>query len=180
MLMSCTFLIAVIGEIAIANVSKISQSFVPISHLAKDRNDLQLLVGNFNDRLSFIFGSRFAFTFASSLAFFVDIYSPSQAAALELGSMYRLGINFVYVLIAISVGDSVDKNVKAEYRKQYGALLRQQGLSPRAEEVFAMKDCYQLKFAAYGGIHINKEFILSYLPSLVTFTVLFMQLNRVI
>ncbi|KAI1309137.1 hypothetical protein HDE_00186 [Halotydeus destructor] len=87
----------------------------------------------------------------------------------------------VCVLAVVVVIDNLNMKLMEEYRLAYDSILKGERLSPRAIYVRSKgAEEYQLNFTAYGVFDLNKNSILNYLSALVTFTVLFMQLNRVI
>ncbi|KAI1292813.1 hypothetical protein HDE_06716 [Halotydeus destructor] len=145
-------------------------------------NETKSLIEKFNSKISVIMLMIFGQTFASSLAFFVDFHgiSSDQMFAFELLSMYRLSYDLICVVSLGIIIDNINRNLKLEYQKQFDIIAEQVEMSERKTYMSSREKQYQVKFKAYGMFNLNKASILSFISSLVTFTILFMQLNRVV
>ncbi|KAI1309149.1 hypothetical protein HDE_00196 [Halotydeus destructor] len=181
MFMTCLFLCFIYGEVAMYIVSQISHAVLDVGQLEQDQNDLNIVTGELSDKLSIITMIRFACTFAESLAYFVDFNNGTpEMIGSEAYTIYSLTFNFICLLSAVIINDNINRNVKTEFRKQYAIILQSDDLSQRAEYIYTSMSDFKLNLTAFGGLVLNKEFMFSYLSSLVTFTILFMQLNKVV
>ncbi|KAI1292809.1 hypothetical protein HDE_06732 [Halotydeus destructor] len=68
--------------------------------------------------------------------------------------------------------------IQAEYLKRYDELVNRDGLSQSSDYFLSRERDYRIKFTAYGLFDLNRQVLLTYSSSLITFTILFMQLNR--
>ncbi|KAI1292836.1 hypothetical protein HDE_06727 [Halotydeus destructor] len=169
------------GELMIANVRNASKSNLTIAQLEIALHRLKSLISNFNDKMSGIALTKFAYTFLDILAFFVDYHFSSQKSqeVFMVLEIYEIVFNLACLLILGVIIDNQNRNILSEYQIQYEMILRREGLSAKAEYVHSRKERYELMFSACGMFDLNKSCLLSYTSAMITFTILFMQLNRV-
>ncbi|KAI1309134.1 hypothetical protein HDE_00189 [Halotydeus destructor] len=177
-----TLFCLIYGEIMIAILQRIPRADVPVTQIEILMNTLKSLVGSFNDKLSIIAFTWLAQTFAFSLAFTVDVLNIDSSKILSIQVVYSYSLLFdiLFIFTVCTLIGNVHPNLQAEFRRQLGAILESEGLSSRAAYVSSREYQFQLRFTAWGVFDLNKNCMLTYLSALVTFTILFMQLNKVL
>ncbi|KAI1292877.1 hypothetical protein HDE_06728 [Halotydeus destructor] len=169
------------GELMISSVRDTSKTTLSLSELEMALHRVTSLIKYFGDKMSVVAAIKFAYTFATSLAFFVDYYSSwmKTRSLFVAVTIYDMVFNLLCLIVLCAVIDHQNRSIMAEYRHQYKIILGREGVSLRAEYVQSRKEQYELTFSACGMFDLNKKCLLSYISSLITFTILFMQLNRV-
>ncbi|KAI1292814.1 hypothetical protein HDE_06719 [Halotydeus destructor] len=166
----------------LAHVRSTSRPGLSLGQLEVDLNKIKMLIADLNGKVSVIPLVWFSFTFGSSLSDFVE-YQNNQALQdpwLRLYKIYRFSVGLVGVLTVGMLVDCINHNLETEYQRQYEKILVSEYLSERRHYVKARKHRYRLKLKACGMFYLDKKSILSYISALVTFTILFMQLNKVL
>ncbi|KAI1277771.1 hypothetical protein HDE_14591 [Halotydeus destructor] len=145
-------------------------------------NDVKTQNGDLDDRMSIIAFTYFAQTFAALLTYSVDYLKFGLNGTIGFQAVMLAGLLscLIFILVLAFFCDIYNQRFRAEYRKQYGAVLLREGLSPRAAYISSREHSFKLRVTAYGMFDLNKKCVLSYASALVTFTILFMQLNRVL
>ncbi|KAI1286374.1 hypothetical protein HDE_10992 [Halotydeus destructor] len=166
----------------LAVIKKTSQAELQLVELEIMLNDTKYNIGCFNDRLSVIAFIFFGQTFAAILAYAVDFLKLQfqTIVGFQIVSFIWLSFDLLMVFLVVHAADIIYLRLKAEYRIQLGAILKRGGYSSRAAYVISREKGYKIKFKAYGMFYLNKRCFLNFMSALVTFTILFMQLNRVL
>ncbi|KAI1292834.1 hypothetical protein HDE_06720 [Halotydeus destructor] len=172
----------VLGETMLAHIRSTSRPDLSSRQLEVELNKIKMLIADLNGKISIIPLTWFSYTFASSLFNFVEYQSNRlfEDRFLRLYSIYKLFINLAGVLTISAVVDDINRTLQREYRTQYEAILMSENTLERCLYVNERKNQYALKVKVCGMFDLNMKSILTYFSSLVTFTILFMQLNKVL
>ncbi|KAI1309147.1 hypothetical protein HDE_00190 [Halotydeus destructor] len=166
----------------IAILQKTSRADVPIAQIEILVNTVKSLVGSFDDKLSVIAFTWLAQTFAFSLSFAVETLRVDSPKVLRIQVLffYLLLLNILLICTVCTLIGNLNPKLKNEFRKQRDVMLRREGLATRAAYFSSREDQFSLKFTAWSVFDLDKGCILNYFSALVTFTILFMQLNKVL
>ncbi|KAI1292894.1 hypothetical protein HDE_06763 [Halotydeus destructor] len=170
-------------EILAAHIRSLSLTNVSLRQLETRLHEIKMLLNGFNDKFANIPLSWFTHNFTFWLSNLVAI-EKSEVRMRNSGFrehiIYLMAFSLVAVLsMALTVGN-INQYLQREYWQQYEAILRRAGLSARARYVESRKNDYRIELTVYGLFELDRKCILSYLSALVTFTILFMQLNKVL
>ncbi|KAI1292858.1 hypothetical protein HDE_06756 [Halotydeus destructor] len=173
---------ALFGEIMVAHIRTLSHFNLSLDQLESNLNQIKSLLCRFEAKLSFIPLIWFAYSFAISLINVLEyeIEAPTMRNAViwKVSTIYEIVVQLSGVLAVVMVIDNINTRLHKEYQVHYGKILKQAKLSDRADYVKSREKEYQLRFTACDTFELNKTCILSYLSHIVTFTVLFLQLNK--
>ncbi|KAI1292860.1 hypothetical protein HDE_06754 [Halotydeus destructor] len=176
------YLCAMYGEIMMAHIYTLSRFNLSLDQLESNLHQIKSLVCHFDAKLSFIPLIWFAYSFAVSLTDVLEYEKEadktSNSTIWKVSVMYEIVVQLSGVLAVVMVIDNINTRLHKEYQVQYEKILKQAKLSDRADYVRSRKDDYQLRFTACEAFELNKTCILSYSSHIVTFTVLFLQLNK--
>ncbi|KAI1309148.1 hypothetical protein HDE_00197 [Halotydeus destructor] len=174
------FLCLIYGEMMIANIPRAGSSDRSTDQLEISINNLKTLAGDLDSKFSILTFIWLSQAFASSLTFSVDLSLTFRDKILGFQYVYGYGLLFSFLLIfslCFIVGN-INPRLQSEYRKHYVDILSREGLSPRIAHISSRENQYQLEFTAWSMFELSRGCILTYMSSLVTFTILFMQLNK--
>ncbi|KAI1309143.1 hypothetical protein HDE_00198 [Halotydeus destructor] len=153
-----------------------------VDQLEKKLNKIKYFGFSFNNKMAVIPLTLFAFTFASYLSHFVEFHKMArlQTTFIRILSACEMLLKLSSVLAMATVSSYINKCLEPVYEASYGLILKTEGLSDKAHYVKERQEDYRIKLSALGFFDLNPKCILTYLSSLVTFTILFMQLNKVL
>ncbi|KAI1292893.1 hypothetical protein HDE_06765 [Halotydeus destructor] len=169
------------GEIMVSHIRSVSRTDISLHQLERSLTEIEALIRAFDHKMAAIPLSWFSITFASLLSKLIQIKKVITFArnlVLETFAIYMVSFYLLAVLSLVIIVASVDQYVRKEYRMQYGAILRREGLSEKTEYLRSHEKDYRFTLSVFGLFELNKKVILSYISALVTFTILFMQLNH--
>ncbi|KAI1292904.1 hypothetical protein HDE_06758 [Halotydeus destructor] len=181
MLITYIFLCATYGEIMMAHIRTLSLVSKPLEQLEINLVAITSLISEFDVKLSVIPLTWFSHGFASSLSGFFEydnLARYSQHVMFKAIIVYDVLIKVFGVLWVIMAVENYNRRLYNAYLAQYDVIVRNEGLTDRAKYLQSKEKKYRLKLTACGMFDLNMRCILSYLSSLVIFTVLFLQLNK--
>ncbi|KAI1292812.1 hypothetical protein HDE_06717 [Halotydeus destructor] len=95
-------------------------------------------------------------------------------------TIYEMSTKLLGVICTAMLSKVINENIKTEYRARYASILSTEGMCLEPSYVTEREKHYRIKPSAGGWFDLNPKTILNYVAVLITFTVLFMQLNKVL
>ncbi|KAI1292815.1 hypothetical protein HDE_06718 [Halotydeus destructor] len=155
---------------------------VSLDQLELDLNQIKSVMYSLNDKLYIIPLSWFSFTFASSLAQFVDFQTAAiyHNRTVLILTAYEMSFKLLGVIITAMMTRFINEYLSFLYLTQYMKIVSTEGMSKRADFVRSREQEYLINPSAANIFDVSRKGILQYLSALITFTILFMQLNKVL
>ncbi|KAI1292892.1 hypothetical protein HDE_06764 [Halotydeus destructor] len=165
-----------------AHIHSLSKSYVSLHELEDKLLAIKAQFNNFNDKMAVIPLSWFSLTFSLLLTNLVDFATDIliNRDMMRYHKIYLMCFSLLAVLSVVMTIENTDRYLSQELMAEYNIFNKKESLSKRAKYVKSKEKDYKLQLSVCGLFDLNMRCILSYLSTLVTFTVLFMQLNKVL